>query len=108
MADKSRIEWTDATWNAIRGCSRVSAGCANCYAEGMAARFSDPGQWGHALAERGKGWTGKVILDEAALVKPLSWRRPRRIFVTSIGDPFHPVVTDDMLDGREHREVPHG
>ncbi len=101
MGDNTKIEWADSTWNAIRGCSRVSAGCANCYAEGMAARFSDPGQWGHGLAERrdGRGrWTGKVTLDEKALLKPLSWRKPRRIFVTSIGDPFHLEVPDEWLD----------
>ncbi|EME71421.1 Gp37Gp68 family protein [Paramagnetospirillum caucaseum] len=108
MADRTKIEWTDATWNALRGCSKVSAGCTNCYAEGMAGRFSDPGQWGYGIATRepesleryilrGR-WTGKVVLDEKALFKPLHWKKPRRIFVTSIGDPFHPAVTDDMLD----------
>jgi protein gp37 len=108
MADRSNIEWTDATWNALRGCSRVSEGCRNCYAEGMAGRFSDPGQWGHGIATRepesaeryilrGR-WTGQVVLDEKALLKPRHWKKPRRIFVTSIGDPFHHQVTDDMLD----------
>ena len=52
MADRTTIEWTDATWNPIRGCTRVSEGCRNCYAEVMAARFSAPGQWGHGLAQR--------------------------------------------------------
>lgn len=103
MADQrdGGIAWTDETWNPIRGCSRVSAGCAGCYAEGMAARFSDPGQWGHGIATREGGkhrWTGKVMLDEKALLKPLGWKKPRRIFVTSIGDPFHEAVTDKMLD----------
>ena len=95
---KTTIDWTDYTWNCLRGCSRCSPGCANCYAESMACRFCGPGQWGHGIAERGKGWTGAVVLDEAALLKPLHWRKPRRIFVTSVGDPFHPAVTDDMLD----------
>jgi len=99
MADKTNIEWTDCTWNAIRGCTRVSGGCRNCYAENMAARFSDPGQWGHGLATRKPNrWTGKVVLDEAALLKPLRWKKPRKIFVTSIGDPFHPDVPDEWLD----------
>lgn len=99
--DNTKIEWADATWNALRGCSKVSAGCAYCYAEGMAARFSDPGQWGHGIATREGGrhrWTGQVVLDEQALVKPLRWRKPRRIFVTSVSDPFHDAVTDAMLD----------
>lgn len=52
MADRTSIEWTDATWNPFGGCSRASEGCRNCYAEIMAARFSDPGQWGHGLARR--------------------------------------------------------
>lgn len=99
MADKTNIEWTDRTWNAIRGCTRVSEGCRNCYAENMAARFSDPGQWGHGLATRKPNrWTGKVVLDEAALLKPLRWKKPRKIFVTSIGDPFHPDVPDEWID----------
>ena len=67
----------------------------------MAARFSDPGQWGHGIATREDGkhrWTGAVALDEKALLKPLGWKKPRRIFVTSVSDPFHPAVTDEMLD----------
>jgi protein gp37 len=50
MADGSKIEWTDATWNPVRGCTRKSPGCINCYAEVMAARFSKPGQWGCGYA----------------------------------------------------------
>jgi hypothetical protein len=57
MSANTDIEWTDATWNPIAGCSRVSEGCRNCYAEGMAARFSKPGQWGHGLAEMVDGKT---------------------------------------------------
>jgi protein gp37 len=106
MADKTSIEWTDATWNPIRGCTRVSEGCRNCYAEVMAARFSDPGQWGHGLARRvalpGGGtdhrWTGEVALVEEALDLPLRWRRPRRIFVNSTSDLFHEKVPDSWID----------
>lgn len=60
MADNTAIEWTDATRNALRGCSRVSEGCRNCYAEGMAARFSGPGLWGQGIANpvaTGGRWT---------------------------------------------------
>jgi protein gp37 len=106
MADRTKIEWTDATWNPIRGCTRVSEGCRHCYAEGMAARFSDPGQWGHGLAQRvalpGGGtdhrWTGKVELVDAALDLPLRWRSPRRIFVNSTSDLFHEKVPDEWID----------
>jgi protein gp37 len=106
MADRTKIEWTDATWNPIRGCTRVSEGCRNCYAEVMAARFSDPGQWGHGLAQRvalpGGGtdhrWTGKVELVDAALDLPLRWRSPRRIFVNSTSDLFHEKVPDEWID----------
>lgn len=106
MSDKSAIEWTDATWNPLRGCTRKSEGCRNCYAEIMAGRFSDPGQWGHGLAQRvalpGGGidhrWTGKVELVDAALDLPLRWRRPRRIFVNSTSDLFHEKVPDEWID----------
>lgn len=116
MADKSKIEWTDATWNPIRGCSRVSEGCRNCYAERTAARFSGPGQpyeglaWPtgaravpdkiESLATGGKshGWTGEVRFIPELLEQPLRWRRPRKIFVNSMSDLFHEKVTKDWLD----------
>jgi protein gp37 len=105
MADRSAIEWTDATWNPVQGCTRVSEGCRNCYAEVMAARFSDPGQWGHGLAHRvtvnGKTdhrWTGELRLNEKALELPLRWRRPRRIFVNSTSDLFHEDMPDEWID----------
>ena len=106
MADRTPIEWTDATWNPIRGCTRVSEGCRNCYAEIMAARFSDPGQWGHGLARRvtlpdgttDHRWTGKLQLIDAQLDLPLRWPRPRRIFVNSTSDLFHESVPDEWID----------
>lgn len=91
------IAWTDETWNPLRGCSKVSAGCANCYAEGMAARFSGPGMPFEGLTTKGH-WNGTVRLVEEKLTAPLRWKRPRRVFVTSVSDPFHPSVTDEMLD----------
>jgi protein gp37 len=106
MADKSTIEWTDATWNPVRGCSRVSPGCGGpgkaggCYAEGIAARFSDPGQAYHGFAERGRAgskWTGKVALIEEQLALPLSWRKPRRIFVNSMSDLFHDALSPEDI-----------
>lgn len=106
MADRSNIEWTDATWNPIGGCTRVDEGCRNCYAEIMAARFSGPGQWGEGLARIVRGahggvdhrWTGQMRLNESALDRPLRWRKPRRIFVNSTSDLFHDSVPDEWID----------
>ncbi len=91
MADRTKIEWTDATWNPFRGCSRISEGCRNCYAERMAARFAGEGQPYHGFVRRGFGqphWTGWVA-NRGVLQTPLLWRKPRRIFVNSMSDTFH-------------------
>lgn len=105
MADRTSIEWTDATWTPIKGCSRHSPGCINCYAEIMAARFSQPGQWGEGLARivdtpQGKDhrWTGVTRFDDGELLKPLRWKKPRRIFVCSTSDLFHESVPDEWID----------
>jgi len=95
MGAETGIEWTDATWNPVRGCTRVSEGCRNCYAEIMAARFSKPGQWGHGFAEmkgRDHRWTGKLALIESQLDLPLRWKQPRKIFVNSTSDLFHEAL----------------
>ena len=95
MGGKTEISWTDFTWNPLRGCSRVSAGCANCYAATIAARFSYKGAPYQGLAFRsshGAEWTGIVSLVESALDLPLDWRKPRRIFVNSMSDLFHEDV----------------
>jgi protein gp37 len=100
MADASTIEWTDATWNPVRGCSRVSEGCRFCYAERMAARFAGPGKPFEGFAQitrAGARWTGKVALVENALDLPLRWRRPRRIFVNSMSDLFHEGLDVDAI-----------
>lgn len=101
MSDKTGIEWTDSTWNPIRGCSRVSEGCRHCYAEQVAARFSGPGQPYEGLADparSGSKWTGRVALFENVLPQPLKWKRPRRIFVNSMSDLFHENLSDDQID----------
>ena len=102
MGDKSAIEWTDATWNPIRGCSRVSEGCRNCYAERVAARFSRRGQAYEGLARSGQvarsAWTGAVRFIEDALMLPLRWKAPRRVFVNSMSDLFHEKVEDEWID----------
>ena len=95
------IAWTDETWNPLRGCSRVSAGCRHCYAEAVAARFSGPGQPYEGLAvmkSDGPHWTGKVVLVEDKLAEPLRWRKPRRVFVNSMSDLFHESVPDEWID----------
>jgi protein gp37 len=101
MAAATGIEWTDATWNPVRGCSRVSEGCRNCYAERVAARFSGPGMPYEGLADlsrSGSKWTGKVAMaSEAAILQPLRWKRPRRIFVNSMSDLFHDGFSGDQI-----------
>lgn len=101
MSDHTGIEWTDATWNPIRGCTRVSEGCRNCYAESVAARFSGEGQPYEGLAKMttaGPRWTGKVAFVEKHLHDPIRWRKPKRVFVNSMSDLFHERVTDGELD----------
>lgn len=91
MADKSAIEWTDATWNPITGCTKISAGCDNCYAARFAERWR--GTPGHPF-ERGFDLT----LRPERLPQPLRWKRPRRIFVNSMSDLFHRDVPTDFID----------
>lgn len=96
MADKTGIAWTDATWNPIRGCSKVSAGCKNCYAEKVAARFSGPGAPYGGTIHDGR-WNGQIRLVPEMLSHPLRWRRPRRIFVNSMSDLFHEGVPFEYI-----------
>lgn len=101
MADKSKIEWTDATWNPIRGCSLVSGDCTNCYAMRQAHRQSGPGAAYEGLTrmtEHGPIWIGDVRLVPELLDQPLCWKRPRRIFVNSMSDLFHEQVPDQFID----------
>lgn len=98
MGDKTGIEWTDATWNPIRGCSRVSEGCRNCYAETVANRFKGDGQPYEGLIAKGGQWNGTIKFVPEMLDQPLRWRRPRRIFVNSMSDLFHENVPDEVID----------
>ncbi|NAS22454.1 DUF5131 family protein [Herbidospora sp. NEAU-GS84] len=88
MGDRSSIEWTEATWNPVTGCTKVSAGCDNCYAEGIARRFA-----GTPAYPNGFG----VTLRPERLPLPLRWKRPRRIFVNSMSDLFHDDVPDEFI-----------
>ena len=90
MALGSAIEWTDATWNPIRGCTKISSGCAHCYAETFAERFR--GVPGHPYEQ---GFDLRLWPERLAL--PLSWRKPRRIFVNSMSDLFHEAIPDDYV-----------
>lgn len=91
MAESTPIEWTDATWNPVTGCSKISAGCDFCYAERFSERFR--GVAGHPF-ESGFDLT----LRPMRLLQPLQWRRPRRIFVNSMSDLFHKKVPFSFID----------
>jgi len=90
MSDKSKIEWTDATWNPVRGCTKVSPGCKHCYAETFAERFR--GVPGHPF---GFGFDLRVVPEK--LEDPFRWRDPRMIFVNSMSDLFHEGVSDEYI-----------
>lgn len=90
MAQGTRIEWTDATWNPVTGCTKVSQGCKHCYAERLAKRLQAMGS-----ARYRNGFA--VTLHPEVLELPLRWRKPQRIFVNSMGDLFHPAVPDAFL-----------
>lgn len=90
VSDKSKISWCDATWNPTRGCTQVSAGCKNCYAERFAERFR--GVKGHPFEQ---GFDVRLVPE--ALNLPLHWKKPRRIFVNSMSDLFHPEVPFEFI-----------
>ncbi len=102
MADKSNIQWTEATWNPIAGCSIASTGCRNCYAMAHAARLERIGLIKYANltteSKAGPVWSGNVALDERSLDQPMRWRRPRLIFVNSMSDLFHEALSDAQID----------
>jgi protein gp37 len=85
MTCRTKIEWTESTWNPVTGCTKLSEGCRNCYAERMARRLKAMGQANYV-----NGF--KVTLHERMLAAPLRWKRPRRIFVNSMSDLFHEEV----------------
>jgi protein gp37 len=91
MADSTAIEWTDATWNPVTGCTKISAGCDHCYAERFSERFR--GTPGHPFQN---GFD--LTLRPERLVQPLQWRKPRMIFVNSMSDLFHKDIPDAFID----------
>lgn len=101
MADGTHIEWTDATWNIITGCSVVSAGCKHCYAMKLAGTrlAHHPSREGLTIdTAAGPVWNGEVRFNTDWLHQPLQWTRPRRIFVCAHGDLFHESVPDDWIE----------
>jgi protein gp37 len=90
MAIDTAIEWTESTWNPVTGCTKISAGCAHCYAERMARRLHAIGVTNYAL-----GFS--VAIHEESLRLPFTWRKPRRILVNSMSDPFHENVPDEFI-----------
>lgn len=99
----SKIEWTDRTWNPLAGCTMVSRACEHCYAMRMAFRLEQMGQEKYKgttrKTEGGKiVWTGKINFDEKALLEPLKWKKPQRVFVNSMSDLFHEDVPFEFID----------
>jgi protein gp37 len=90
MSDRSTIEWTDATWNPVRGCTKISPGCAHCYAETFAERFR--GVPGHPYEQ---GFDLRLIPEK--LAEPFKWASRRRVFVNSMSDLFHEGVPDEYI-----------
>ncbi len=90
------IEWTDETWNPVTGCSKVSAGCDNCYAIRQGARLQHLEAYAGTIADG--DWTGRINLVEDRFEQPLRWRKPRRILVNSMSDLFHPDVPTEYID----------
>jgi len=91
MSEKSSIEWTNASWNPTTGCTKVSAGCTNCYAETLALRLQKMG------IKRYKN-AFKLTLHEDALNLPFKWKETKKIFVNSMSDLFHKDVPDEFID----------
>ncbi|WP_394658810.1 DUF5131 family protein [uncultured Novosphingobium sp.] len=101
MSFSSPIEWTNATWNPVAGCTAISAGCTNCYAARLAWRLAAMGMDKYQGLTRKSGgrakWTGRVSLDQGTLEAPKRWRKPRLIFVNSMSDLFHEAVPEDYI-----------
>jgi protein gp37 len=110
---ETQIEWTDATWNPVAGCSIMSAGCTNCYAMEMARRLEAMRVAKYEGLTRRSGnrtvWKGVVREDHDSLGIPKRWRKPRKIFVNSMSDLFHDAVSDEFILAvwQVMRETPH-
>lgn len=85
MSAKTTIEWTERTWNPVTGCTKISPGCAHCYAERITERFHGPGSF------------ERIVLHPERLDEPVHWRKPARVFVNSMSDLFHEDISDDFI-----------
>lgn len=98
---ETEIEWTDSTWNPVAGCNIMSAGCTNCYAMQMAYRLEAMGVAKYEGLTRKSGerriWNGVIREDRASLAIPIKWKKPRKIFVNSMSDLFHPDVSVEFI-----------
>ena len=94
MAINSAIEWTESSWNPVTGCTKISAGCAHCYAERMARRL-------HAMGQPNYRNGFEVTCHPDALELPLKWKKPQMIFVNSMSDLFHKAVPAEFIGGRD-------
>lgn len=93
----SKIEWCEETWNPVTGCTHVSEGCRNCYAERMSGRLAAMGQKKYSGITAAGKWSGVVRCHDDALTIPLRWKRPRVVFVNSMSDTFHPLVPAEFI-----------
>lgn len=101
MSAGTKIEWTDASWNPVTGCSRVSPGCQHCYAERLTAtRLAQQERYrGLAVIQHGEPrWSNEIRVHHEVLTEPLRWRKPRRVFVCSMSDLFHVKVPYPFID----------
>ncbi len=90
MAENSKIEWTESTWNPVTGCAKISDGCLNCYAEKLALRLKEMGQKKYV-----NGFN--VMLHPETINEPLKWKKPRMVFVCSMSDLFHKDIPDEFI-----------
>jgi protein gp37 len=96
VSGKTKIEWATDTWNPVTGCSKVSPGCAHCYAETLTRRFAKA--WGVPdLPWTPENASENVILHPERLDQPLRWKRPRMVFVNSMSDLFHEEISDEFI-----------
>src|SRR6266540_5983955 len=97
MSDKSQIQWTDATWNPVTGCTKVSEGCRRCYIERTVPYRTQQRRFAGPNGPAEPGATTGVVLHPERLGQPLRWARPRRVFVNSLSDLFHPEVPNGFV-----------
>lgn len=94
----TKIEWAEETWNPIIGCSKISEGCKNCYAEKMSARLASMGKYGYNEVVSNRKFNGQLYFKTKELDKPKEWHTPRSVFVCSMSDLFHDCISDEWVE----------